>query len=268
MKKLSFIALAFAALAFTSCKKTENAAPVITLTNITSPVTATSATYSIPYVITSEAGLSKVVISEKRGTTTTPKQTISSFSDNAKYTDTYSVVDITADVTVTFAATDKDDQTTTTELIIKAPSIAGGAINTLAARTIGTGGVNSYFDVEANQDYNFGTAKVEPVKSAIDFIYDSNALYNSTTAVGSLWASGTGATFAETSISTTAFDAATDDALFASISTSLSTVAAGPNKVIAFSLKSGKKGLMKITAYTAAAVGIDGSITFVIKVQQ
>jgi hypothetical protein len=137
---------------------------------------------------------------------------------------------------------------------------AAGPINTLDSRTFGSGSNPSYYDVETNTVYNYTDASGTAVKPTIDFVYDSDKVWGTSTLTSS-----TGATFAETSITTAQFDAATDDALFASISTSATSVTAAANKVIAFTLKSGKKGLMKITNFVS---GTNGSITFVIKVQQ
>jgi hypothetical protein len=269
MRKLSLglLTLAMAAVVFTSCKKDENAAPVVSFTNIAdsiSTIEVTADSYDLTVQVTSEAGLKEVKISETKNGTTTDKETISTFENNADFTKVYKVSGIpTSGMDVTISATDKDDQNTTRKISLKKKETTpvGGDINNFTGLVMGSSDNSngSYLDAEEGKVYKAGALTAD-IKPLIDLVYETDKLYNTSNLT-----SATGAKFGETTITAAEFDAATTDIKFSALTADLSDIAVANGKIVFFTTKGGKKGLLKITAYTA---GKAGQITVDEKIQK
>ncbi len=273
MKKLTIIAIALVAIAtsFISCKKDSTTSPVITFANIAdsaTSLTVTGSSYGLTFTVTSDAGLSKVVISETRGGTTSTTQTITSFDNNNSYTQLYNVTNISTSVTVIISATDKNDLNTSRQLVITKQGNAAGPINTYTAVLLGSNNntsAGSYLATSTGTVYH--AADKQTQSSVIDIIYGTTTdnvdeFFSPDLAISGI-TGGNATTFATSSIN---FDNVTDDALLQSITASnkeLSGFSVG--SVIQFVTQAGKKGIFKVTAYTS---GDSGSVTINVKVQQ
>jgi hypothetical protein len=214
MRKLSLglLTLAMAAVVFTSCKKDENAAPVVSFTNIAdsiSTIEVTADSYDLTVQVTSEAGLKEVKISETKNGTTTDKETISTFENNADFTKVYKVSGIpTSGMDVTISATDKDDQNTTRKISLKkketTPTPTALTVVTFKAvnqskntdNLVGAGGhpdFGSYVDLDGGKIYLSADAKGATYKSTIDVIFDQSSFFNNdATSTAPGFAAGTG----------------------------------------------------------------------------
>lgn len=276
MRKLSLglLTLAMAAVVFTSCKKDENAAPVIALTNIAETVSDTTVdkdNYDLTIVITSDAGLKSVKIAETVGGTSSDKLTITEFTDNSNFTKVYSVTGLTKDgKKVTITAIDKDDQTTSREITIKKKDTIVPLKTVTFAKSIGAGGnktLGSYVDLEAGDVYGYTEVNTDAVKkAAVDAVFNLSSLFNKG---NGLDAAGTGTKFGTTTLTSTTYASASASSLTA-LTASLDEITVEKDKIIYFVTKAGKKGLIWIKSLTAesAANANDASITIEVKLEE
>jgi hypothetical protein len=275
MKKLTFIAIALVAMAttFTSCKKdTTNVAPVITFANIADSATSQhtdSDPYTLGITVTSDAGLSKVIIKETKGGTTSTKATITDFTDKLKYENQYAVTGIpTGGITVTVEATDKNDLVTSREILITKGS-TGGALTTYSIAHIGAGGnatYGSYIDLDAGQVYGYTAVSTTPsIAALIDAVFNQSSLYNT----GNGLSGSTGTIFGATTMDATSFAAATTASLVGLNAVS-PTIAIIQGDVVYFETGASHKGLILIKTVSSESTSgaNDRVISIDIKIQK
>ncbi|NOZ45690.1 MAG: hypothetical protein GXO79_02805 [Chlorobi bacterium] len=183
--------------------------------------------------------------------------------------------------TITWTAEDVDGLTSTTTATINI--IAGaGSINTYTTVLLGAdqnANAGSFYATATNTVYTVSEAMTN--QDNVDFIYYYGSTNGSTVAapndagvaqfnVYSLanWTTKNATKFKATSVSTSDFDAMTDDATIVTEADGASETSAtqlSSGNVFAFVTTAGKKGLVKVGAITT---GRDGDITLTVKVQE
>jgi hypothetical protein len=279
MRKLSlFIALGlFVAGTFTSCTK-DDTKPAPTITFNVGGVAKTEATATVGTALLFEVRVQAPAkikqITFYQGADESNKQQIGTAKTSGFTNDTLDIsnqtVTATAAGTLKFFVTvvDENDQESSAALTITVSEpVVGGAISTYTAVLLGSNqntSTGSYLSTTTGEVF-FSSAK-QAKSAVIDIIYGSE---NSTDEFFSpaLALSGiTGGNATKYATSTINFDNVTDDLLLQGITATLDKVSGiVVGNVYQFVTAAGKKGIFKVTAYTA---GISGSVTINVKVQK
>ena len=304
MKKMKIFALMLFAGAtiFTSCKKDETpmADPTITfqggVTSIVFPTTSAidvNVNFAAEGKIESVTLLSPSLTTNGNTTTTITDKMGTAHNTNSKgetsttYLFQVPTADLTAalgyhtsGLTYTFTITDQEGMSTTANFTVTTVA-TGNPINTYTAVIMGnqSSSNGSFYATTTNQTYLLSAAATN--SSIIDFCHFYGATNAATLAAPndadaqtifssiSGWATKNATKFTkQTSITTAAFDAMTDDLGFASLTSTDSkanTLAVG--SIVSFQTAAGKKGLIKVTGLTGSS-STAGDITVVVKVQQ
>lgn len=302
MKNLRFyfsIVLLALVATITSCSKDEatKLAPTITFTPSATTFAIsqdTALVYSL--AITAEAEIKTFTIKKRVNETTTTNETVTAtdFVGKTAYTYAYTKTVLLSDfdnatkIEYIFTVTDKDDQSVEKKITItKKGSVAAGAINTYTGKVVaaqGSSSLGSYFATSNGTVYLAAGANTN--QSLIDFICyynsgltslsfyspsNSDVVNMATSTGGSLgtpWTTKNATTFVPLTISSTAFDAITDDAaILANVATLPDTKATITNGAIfGFKTAANKKGIVIITGVTGT--GNSQEVTFTVKVQQ
>jgi len=285
MKKVKFLALMFLAGAtlFTSCKKDEEtvASPTISVTNNKTAysVTATADTTIIFNVtVAAEGEIDLFTIKKTVGSTTTSYGSPTGFSGKTSYTYNFEQIFTATDtypISFAFKVTDKEGQDASiTVTVSKITGSSGNPIYTFTptplgaqnasegsffASVAGTGTVYSQSQAAANAANIYITYGV--IGTTPNILSLPERANNGFTAV----TGGPTVYYKASSITTTQFDAMTDDLGFSNITASTTPkIAVTAGNVYEF-VNGTKKGLIKVTAITA---GTSGNMTMVVKVQQ
>lgn len=136
-----------------------------------------------------------------------------------------------------------------------APKVTG-----LSVSTVG------YIDLEGGKVYTYSEL-TDNVKSLIDVIYFENKFWGNDDKLGNLspsilFGDGTGTDFKESSITISQFNSATKDGLLSGYEATEPAITAIKDKVIFFTTKGGKKGLIKVVSFVSGtSVSFDILIT-------
>jgi hypothetical protein len=297
MKKFNLLvalsALVLGGLSFTACEDTVNNPPAITYDDA-SPIVlgAGVTTVAVTGQIVADAGLDKVVLYKVVGASE-PQigAAYESFSagditstDDVNYNFRFTLTNVTENMSLKVTATDKDDQTASQSIAIQTSAAAGG-INSWTA-TLGGGGSNlgSFFASANGTVYTSNQAVDAAANIDIIFYYGTAAglsgagLYAPNSGIKTVYSAGGGliettfgtlnaTKFGTTTLTTTQFDGATDDALItANVGTPTATgIQVAANSVYGFTTVGGKKGLIKVVSIPA---NNDGNCSIAVKVQE
>ena len=289
MKKVKFFALMFLAGAtlFTSCKKDDSlpASPTISFANNVSSFEIDYATMVNPYTVTitptvtADGEISTFTVKKKDATGASSTITVTgSFSGKTTFTETFNLsIDSASSfpLQIIFNVTDKSDQGMEKIFTItRKTGSSGNPIYTFTptplgaqnasegsffASVAGTGTVYSQSQAAANAANIYITYGV--IGTTPNILSLPERANNGFTAV----TGGPTVYYKASSITTTQFDAMTDDLGFSNITASTTPkIAVTAGNVYEF-VNGTKKGLIKVTAITA---GTSGNMTMVVKVQQ
>jgi len=188
-------------------------------------------------------------------------------SNDTAFHFTTTISNITVTTTVSISVTDKNDINTSKTLTITVGA-AAGLINSYTAVLLGSNNnnaVGSYLATTTGTVYKAGYKQTN--SSVIDIIYGTTTNNVDEFFSPAISLSGiTGGNFTKYATSTINFDNVTDDSLLQSITATndeISGISVGAE--FQFITHAGKKGIFKVTAYTA---GSSGSVTINVKVQQ
>lgn len=161
MKKLTFIALALAAVAFVSCTKDDTESPVINISNDVDTATLASGvtSYTITGTVTDNEELKSVKAILTIGTAETTALNVTEFTDKKSYTMNFTVSGITANASVKITAVDAKDNEASKTVVILIGSTAA-ALTTVTftdedgASIIGAGNSSygSYVDLDGGKN--------------------------------------------------------------------------------------------------------------------
>ena len=289
MKSLFVGAAVLAVACFTSCSK-DNNAPIITNLKVTGPAYADS-TVEVTATLTDAEGLKKATLTiETNGAVTkTDEHEISGTSHDFKHT---FKIPGTAGVGQTYKFTlevlddhKKDEMTTSTSAtitLLDPNPVTANPITTYTAKLLGSksSANGSFFASSTGTVYKSADAVTNSDK--VDFIFYSDATvvasigsamdtdFSTTyypTNIGN-FATKNDTKFATSTVTTTDFDAMTDDTVIGTLTTFADTKVTNltANTVFAFKTVAGKKGLAKVTAVNGSSAS--GDITITVKVQQ
>ena len=281
---LSIIAIVAIALNFTSCDPTttENKAPEITVTPTSvEAVVGDTVLFTVKISADGELKTLSAVIDPYA---TFPDTTFDSGVHTAEIGYYYVVPGSAAAGTshkITWTITDKDDLTSTTTGTIDIISGAGN-INTYTAVLLGAdqnADAGSFYATSTNTVYTVAEAYTN--QDNVDFIYYYGSTNEASIAAPNdvdvavfnvyglaNWTTKNATTFKTTSVTTSNFDAMTDDATIVTEADGSSATAVNQltqGNVFAFVTEAGKKGLVKVGTITT---GRDGNITITVKVQE
>lgn len=276
MKKVTFIALAFAAVAalFTSCKSEDKAAPEVSFTvgagltinaagdSIikTAAITEDSATITFNYAVSAEAEIATL----KAGVKGTSMSPIEAAAGEVAYNGAVTI-EVAAGTTVfEVTVTDKDDVSLTKEVKIIVTKEASLSTVTFTdengASIIGAGesSYGSYIDLDGGKIYHMGS--VPDNQAAIDAVFNLTSLYDQGTGFTS-----TNCKFGTTTIDANGFNAATESAL-TGLTADKTEITVSEGAVIYFKTGAGKEGLILIKTLTVEA-GNKNKITIEVKLK-
>jgi hypothetical protein len=277
MKKLTLIAIALVALAttFTSCKKDTTNDAAISLAGdagytATDATVAPGATIKVKWTATcTTTNMAYITISRDDSPITgwidkeIPSASKSTYLDEASLT----VPSSGGPFTYKIIIEDKDKAELTSKSIIITLGAVAGPISIYTAVLLGSNSnaAGSYLSTTTGTVYQSGDKQSH--SSVIDIIYGTTASSVDEFFSPAIALSGiTGGNSTKYATSTINFDNVTDDALLQSItatSDEISGISVGAE--FQFITHAGKKGIFKVTAYTA---GSSGSVTINVKVQQ
>lgn len=283
MKRLNLFLVGLAALTlvFTSCEPTEKAAPVITFANGVTEATTNLSTYTVSGTITSEAGLESVTYTKETTAGTDQLSVVDKFDDKSSYSFQYDVA-VSEDMTLIVTAKDKDGNETSRNFMI---TYTGGAasISSFTAILIGAQSNTTYgsaLDVNSGKVYKLADAKTNSASVDILYYYGSTnkatfAAPDDETVDGtgsnsfdwtSSWGTKNSTKFGISSLTSSEFDAMTDDSELSGISglsaSKETDLAVGD--VLEFTTAAGKNGALKVVSIDGAG---SGTIKIDVKVQ-
>lgn len=297
MKKFNLLvalsALVLGGLSFTACEDTVNNPPAITYDDA-SPIVLGSGvtTKAVTGQIVADAGLDQVTLFKVVGETETQiGAAYTSFSageitttDDVNYIFRFTLDNITENMSLKITATDKDDQTASKSIAIQTSAAAGGIVSWTAILGGGDNALGSFFASATGDIYTSGVAKDHAAAIDIIFYYGTEAglsgagLYAPNSGIKTVYSAGGGliettfsvlnaTKFGSTTLTTTQFDGATDDALItANVSAPTATgIQVAANGVYGFTTVGGKKGLIKVVSVPASNAG---TCSIAVKVQE
>ena len=272
MKKLLLFGLGVVASlgSLTSCKKDEAvAAPTITFLNGVNSYTAKEVDTAYTFVADVEAAgeISSIKIFDVTVEgIETQVSSITKFDSDTKHEIKYTVKLSEVDNFKKFkiSVTDKKDMSYSASFLINAYTKPAGDINSFTATLLGSqyASTGSFFSTKDGQVYTVATSAAS--SSLIDLIYyysggngatiggaDDTNILGVYTGIAN-WTTKNATRFATTTMTTTEFDALTNDAKISTLSTFADTKEIGltVGSVIAFKTAGGKKGVLKVTNLT------------------
>jgi hypothetical protein len=297
MKKLLLLGLGVIASlsTLTSCKKDEIvSSPTITFLNGVNQYTAkeTDTAYTFIADVVAEGEISSIKIFDVTvDGIETQVSNITSFDSDTKHEIKYTVKlsEVESFKKFKITVTDKKDMTYSASFLINEYPKPGNEINTFTATLLGSqyAATGSFFSSTNGQVYTVNTSATN--SSLIDLIYyysggngatigaaDDNLIPSVYTGIAN-WNTKNKTRFSITNITTSEFDAITDDVKIDAVSSISETKVIGltTGNVFAFKTEFGKKGLVKITNITK---GLNtqtqqqdfqfGTIEIVVKVQK
>lgn len=293
MKKLNFflgIGVAALALFFNSCSDTTHPAPTITFDNDSIVLAAGDSSATLTGTINAEAGLDQVTVYKVTSSSETQVgSTYSSFksgdittTDDINYNFRITVSDITENMSIKISTIDKDKQTASKSIKVYVTPASGNQINEFTAVMMGAQSntsAGSTASLTTGKVYTISGGNAKSNSASVDIVYyygsKNAALYSpsqsdiqNVTAYGiTSWSTINNTKLSMSSISSSTFDAITDDSGISSAGTPSSDVVPdlAVNDVVVFQTASGKMGVFKVTN---VQTGSTGSITIDVKVQK
>jgi hypothetical protein len=303
MKKLLLFGLGVIASlsTLTSCKKDEVAiaSPTVSFANNEISYVAKSesdTTRDLTVTVEAPGELTIIKIFEVKTSGKTTLKTISNFTDKTKHVFTYTIVSKpnSGDYKIEVEATDKKNNTSSSFFTVKTFTPAVALLNTYTAKLLGAqyASAGSFFAATTGAVYTANDAKTN--YDLIDLVYYYGGSTNNAT-IGSpkdtliqtahnktvgfpTWTKYNETMFKATSLTSSEFDAITDDSKLTSLTNFSDSHQnnLAKDRVFAFKTEKGKFGFVKIIAINknASAGGTDqnqfqfGSIEIAVKVQK
>lgn len=266
MMKIKLLSLGLiSTLLFASCKKDKDlAAPTITFQNGVSSHTGTSATdteFETTITIDAPAELTTIKVFKVTGSGKTTETTITDFTSKTQHIFQYKFMVGNYEV----EATDKNDKTTSANFTFTAFSAPAGEITSYSAKIMGAqfnNGIGSFFSTSNGTVYGKVDAKANA--TLIDFVYSyrgagylafiaapsDQALDPTLNIKAENWSVYNATTFKASSLTSSDFNAITDDSMFSGVTglTATHIFELQVGQVVYFKAANGKLGVFKVKA--------------------
>jgi hypothetical protein len=275
----------------TSCKKDELAAPTVSFQNAKTTYVAESVNdtvYETTITIDAPAKLETIKVFKVTDSGKTTERIITDFTSSTQHVFQYKFRAGKYEI----EATDKDNQTSSAYFTFTAYTAPAGEIVSYATKIMGAqynNGVGSFLSTSNGTVYGKADAKTNA--TLVDFVYSyrggnylaflaapSDALLDATLNIkAENWSTYNSTKFKLSALTTTEFDAITDDSKFSAVTglTETNVLNLQVGNVVYFKTAAGKLGVFKVKAINEGTNGgdavqkyQDGSIEIDVKVQK